>query len=286
MEINLSDHYPVQNKYTSVPRPLYPEVKQYIEDLMNQNFIAESKSPYSSPVVCVRKKDGTLRLCIDYRELNRRTVADRHPIPRVQETLDSVGGNTWFSVLDQGKAYHQGFVSERSRAATAFITPWGLNEWIRIPFGLMNAPANFQRFMEQCLGELRDKVATPYLDDIIVFSRTFEDYVEHLRAVLWKLRQHGVKLKPKKCSLFKREVCFLGRIVSGDGYRMDSGCVRAIEKLKEARPKSVGEVRQLAGILSYYRRYIKNFAKVARPIYDLLTTTGKNGQPSSKTPVW
>ena len=103
--------------------------------------------------------------------------------------------------------------------------------------------------------------------------------------MLRKLRQHGVKLKPKKCSLFKREVCFLGRIVSGDGYRMDPGSVRAIEKLKEARPKSVGEVRQLAGILSYYRRYIKNFAKVARPIYDLLTTTGKNGQPSSKAPV-
>ena len=126
-------------------------------------------------------------------------------------------------------------------------------------------------------------MAIPYLDDIIVFSRTFEEHVEHLRAVLRKLRQHGVKLKPKKCSLFKREVCFLGRIVSGDGYRMDPGSDRAIEKLKETRPKSLGEVRQLAGILSYYRRYIKNFEKVARPIYNLLTTTEKNGQPSSKT---
>ena len=176
-------------------------------------------------------------------------------------------------------------MSEGSRAATAFITPWGLYEWIRIPFGLMNAPANFQPFMDQCLGELRDKVAIPYLDDIIVFSRTFEEHVEHLRAVLRKLPQHGVKLKPKKCSLFKGEVCFLGRIVSGDGCRMDPGSARAMEKLKEARPKSVGEVRQLAGILSYHPRYIKNFAKVARPIHNLLTTTGKNGHPSSKTPV-
>ena len=148
----------------------------------------------------------------------------------------------------------------------------------------MNAPANFQRFMERCLGELRDKVAIPYLDDIIVFSRTFEEHVEHLRTVLRKLREHGVKLKPRKCSLFKRRVKFLGRIASGDGYQMDPGCVQAIRKLREVIPKTVGEVRQLAGILSYYRRYIKNFAKTAKPIYDLLTTTGKDGQPPSKTP--
>ena len=138
--------------------------------------------------------------------------------------------------------------------------------------------------MEQCLGELRDKVAIAYLDDIIVFSRTFEEHIEYLRAVLRKLGQ--LKASKRKCSLFKREVCFLGRIVSGDGYRMDPGCVKAIEMLKEARPKTVGEVRQLAGILSYYHRYIRNFPKVARLIYDLLKTTGKNGQPSSKTPVW
>ena len=282
MEINLKDHQPVQKKYTSVPRSLYPEVKQYIEDLLNQNFITKSKSPYSSLVVCVGKKDGTLRLCIDYRELNRRTIADRHPIPRVQETL---GGNPWFTVLDQGKAYHQGSMSKEIRAATAFVTPWGPYEWVRIPFGLTNAPANFQRFMERCLGDLRDKVAIPYLDDIIVFSRTFEAHVENLREVLKKrkLRQHGVKLKPRKCSLFKREVRFLGRIVSGDGYRMDPESVKAVEKLKETLPKTVGEVRQLAGTLSYYRRYIRNFAKIAKPIYDLLTTTGNTGQLPSKT---
>ena len=114
MDIPSNDNTPVQKNYVAVPRPLYPEVKSYVEDLLNRNFIRRSTSSYSSPVVCVRKKDHTLRLCVDYRELNRKTQVDRHPIPRIQETLDNLGGNSWFSVLDQGKAYHQGFVKPES----------------------------------------------------------------------------------------------------------------------------------------------------------------------------
>ena len=258
LDLDLEDQTPVQKNYVhvAVPKPLYPEVKAYIEDLLNRNFIKKSSSSYSSPVVCVRKKDQSLRLCVDFGALNKKTRPNLHPIPRIQEMLDNLGGNSWFSVLDQGKAYHEGFMSPNSQPLTAFITPWGLYEWVRIPFGLSRAPGAFQRFMENYLGDLRDTVCVPYLDDIIIFSNTFEEHIENTQKVLRRLREHGVKLKPRKCKLFKREVTFLGRVVSEEGYKLDPSSIKPVLALKNSPPKTVNEVRKLMGFLNYYRRYV------------------------------
>lgn len=173
-------------------------------DLLNKGWIQKSRSSYASPIVCVRKKDGNLRLCIDYRELNRKSIPDRHHIPRVQDMLNNLSGSSWFSVLDQGKAYHQAFVEEVSCPT----------QLLKHPFGLSSAPTKFQHSMEECLGGLRDDKYLPYLDDNLVRSKTFKRHLEDVREMLRWYQNHGVKLTAKKCELFKSQVKFLGKIVS------------------------------------------------------------------------
>ncbi|KAI4872055.1 hypothetical protein NFI96_010346, partial [Prochilodus magdalenae] len=289
MTLTLKDDIPVQRAYSSVPKPLFREVKDYIQDLLAKGWIVKSKSPYSAPVVCVRKKDGSLRLCIDYRLLNQKTVQDRHPLPRIQDLIDTLGGHSWFSILDQGKAYHQGFMAEGSRHLTSFITPWGLYEWVRIPFGLSNAPAAFQRSMEEMLDSLRDECCIPYLDDVLCYARTFEEHVEGVRHVLRALQRHGVKLRPEKCELFRQEVRYVGRLVSAEGVRIDPRDLDAVRALGGKTPQTVGDVRKLLGFLSYYRSYVQDFARIAKPIYELLQVThevqqGRSVQKKTKGP--
>ena len=293
MKINLADEKPVQKTYNGIPRPLYNEVKHYTEDLLNRQWIRNSSSSYSSPVVAVRKRDGDLRLCIDFRQLNAKTQPDRHPLPRIQSTIESLGGKKWYSLLDQGRAYHQGFLHPDSQHLTAFITPWGLYKWVRIPFGLMNAPAAFQRYMESCLHGLRDEIVIPYLDDLIVFSSSFSEHLEHVTTVLRRLRSHGIKLKAGKCRLFKREVSYLGRIITADGYYPDPKSTTAVTQLADMEPKTIGDVRKLLGFLNYFRKFIQDFSRQASPLFELLkdgnknTTTSKckKGQASSSKPI-
>ena len=271
--------------YNHIPKPLFPEVNQRIEDLLNSGWIKHSKSAYSGPVLCVRKCDVSLHLCMDFRELNNRTFADRHPLPRVQTTLENLGGSKWFSLLDQGHAYHQGFMDEQSQHLTAFVTPWGLYEWVRIPFGLINAPGEFQHFLENCLEDLHDDICSPYLDDVLVHSGSFNEHVEHVRTVLRRLCEQRIKLKPKKCKLFKHEVSYLGRIVSAEGYRMDSANTEPVKSLTENTPKTVGELRRHLGFLGYFRRYIKDFAMLAKPLFQLLQKNGEQMSYQTNSPL-
>ena len=269
MEINLKDDEPVKRSYTSIPKPLYREVKEYVEDLLASGWVRKSYSSYSSPMVCVRKKDGSLRLCIDYRRLNSKTIPDSQPIPKVQDILNNLGGNRWFTTLDMSKAYHQGFMHDDSIHLTAFATPWSLLEWIRIPFGLMNAPPVFQRYMNECLAGLRDSICIPYLDDVLTYSKTFKTHLKNVQTVLQRLCEHGIKLNPVKCNWFKKEAKYLGHILSEDGFRVDGASDQVVDKLKEP-PKTVGDLRSLLGFIGYYRAFIKDFSIKAKPLYDLL----------------
>ena len=168
MDINVTDDVPVTEAYRRIPPHLYKEVRDYIDDLLTDGWIRESFSAYSSPIVCVRKKDGAMRICVDYSALNAKTRPDAQPIPRIQDILDFLGGSKWFTTLDMSKAYHQGYISERFRHLTAFSTPWALFEWVRIPFGLRNAPPAFQRYINRSLGDYKGVICEPCLDDVLL----------------------------------------------------------------------------------------------------------------------
>ena len=287
MDIKLTDDIPVHVPYRRIPKQLVSEVKDYVNKLLMNGWIQPSDSPYSSPMVCVRKKDGTMRLCIDYRALNQKTIPDRMPLPRIDDILENLGGMKYFSTLDLSKAYHQGFMEEKSRKYTAFSTPWSLYEWLRIPFGLTNAPPKFQRAITEVSEDERDKSGMPYLDDIISYGRTFADQLRHLVSLFKKFRKHGVKLNPQKCELFKTSVNYLGRIITSEGHQPDPMTTEAIDKLMK-EPSTVGDLRKLLGFLGYYRNSIQDFSRQVKPLYDLLAipketeATRKNGSKKSK----
>ena len=235
--------------------------------MLDRGVIVPSSSPWASPIVLVRKPDGSPRLCVDYRRLNFVTEKDVFPLPRIADLLDRLGEAGVYSTLDLASGYWQIAMEKKSQPKTAFATYDGLYEFTKMPFGLTNAPATFQRVMQLVVAGL-DGFCSVYLDDIVVFSRDINEHLEHLGQIFERLRQAGFKLRPKKCFFGKKEVRYLGHVISASGIATDGGKTRAVKEFPV--PKNVKDLRSFLGLASYYRRFMQNFSRIAEPLYTLL----------------
>ena len=266
--IKLNDDKPVRDPPRRIPLYKREALAEELKQLENKGIIEKSESPWSPQIVMVQKHDGSWRMCVDYRKLNEKTIKDAYPIPRVDENLDALSGADWFSSLDLDMAYHQVPMEKVDREKTAFALPrGGLYQFVTMPFGLCNAGITFQRLMETVLGTLQWSVAVLYLDDIVVFGKTFEEHMVNLEKVLEKLHESGLLLKCTKCKFFRREATFLGHIVSKQGIRTDPNKISAVKDM--LRPETVTDVRSFIGLTSYYRKFVKGYSKIAKPLFDL-----------------
>ena len=279
--IKLTDPAPFKEAYRRIPPQMYDEVKTHIQEMLDLGAIRPSNSPWASSIVLVRKKDGRLRFCIDLRRLNNRTVKDAYSLPRIESILDSLGGAQIFTTLDLKAGYWQVEMAEECKAYTAFTCgPLGFYECDTMPFGATNAPATFQRLMHDCLGDLNMNWCIVYLDDIIVFSDTKEEHIKRLEAVFQKLMAAGLKLKPTKCFFFRNEIEYLGHVVSGKGISTNPKKIEAVTKWPT--PKTVYDVRSFLGFVGYYRRFIKNFSKITKPIREVITGLENQSKRAAK----
>jgi hypothetical protein len=272
--LKTTDEVPVAQPYRRIPPNQLKEVQDHIRGLLEQKVIVESHSAYAAPVVVCRKKDNSIRLCVDYRKLNAKTIGDAYPLPRIQESFDALVGAQYFSTLDLASGYYQIAIAPEDRHETAFATPMGLFEYTRMPMGLMSAPATFQRLMQTTMSEFMFSFLLVYLDDLLVYSTTFEEHLEHLDRLLGRIVQTGLKLKMKKCQFLRREVKYLGHTISAEGVSCDQDKVEVIKNW----PKLNADVRRFLGFATYFRRFICGFAKIAGPLHELVTQALKDSK--------
>ena len=283
-EIHVETKVPIKQAVRRPPIHLREAAEDEVKKMLKDNIIEPSSSPWASPVVLVRKKDGTLRYCIDYRKLNAVTIKDSYPLPRIDDSLDTLRRAKYFSTLDLASGYWQIELSEDAKQKSAFCTTTGLYQFRVMPFGLTNAPATFQRLMERVLAGLQWKICLVYIDDIIIFSSTIDDHLKQLNEVFSRLKAAGLKLKPKKCHLFKSKVQYLGHVVSESGIETDPEKIEAIKKWD--RPTNVSEVRSFLGICSYYRRFVPEFATIARPLIKMTEKTTQFEWTDEQEEAW
>lgn len=233
--IKLKDETPFKQRARPIHPNDYEAVRKHLQSLLEAGVIRESESPYSSPIIVVRKKNGDVRLCVDYRKLNLQTIKDAYALPNLEETFSALSGSKWFSVMDLKSGYYQIDMEECDKANTAFVCPLGFWEFNRMPQGITNAPSTFQRLMEKCMGDINLKEVLVFLDDLIVFSDSLEEHEARLLHVLQRLRENGLKLSPEKCKFFQTSVHYLGHVVSRNGVETDPGKVSALKTWPKPR---------------------------------------------------
>ena len=244
------------------------KVAEMVQECLEKGVIRPSNSPYSNPIVLVRKKDGSLRFCVDYRRLNSITRKDAYPMPNVDAMILSLGKPQFFTTLDIKDAYWCIPMEEDSIEKTAFPTPNGLYEWTVMPFGLANAPATFERFIERVMRDFLGKFMHVYFDDLLIVSETWADHLQHIENALERLRQAGLRLKSTKCRIAACEVEFLGHKITVEGLTKDDAKVKAVREFP--RPQNLKQLRQFLGLTGYYRKFVRGFALIARPLNNLM----------------
>jgi hypothetical protein len=243
------------------------ELQRQIKELEEKHFIQHSMSPWGAPVLFVHKKDHTLRLCTDYRELNKVTIKKKYPLPRIDDLFDQLQGSRVFSKIDLQSGYHQLKIKKGDISKTAFRTRYGHYEYVVMPFGLTNAPAAFMDLMNRVFKPFLDQFVVVFIDDILIYSKTEEEHAEHLEIVLQTLRKHKLYAKLKKCDFWLKEVAFLGHVISGEGISADPTKIQAVVDWK--RPTTVTEIRSFLGLAGYYGRFIEGFAQLVAPLTQL-----------------
>ena len=248
-------------------------LKKELEKYCKLGIISPSNSPWAAPVILVKKKNGEYRMVIDYRKLNAITKKDAYPLPRIDDLLDTLGKAKVFSALDMRAGFHQVPLEESSKELTAFTTKFGTYHYNMLPMGLVNSPATFQRLIDLCFRPLISKCLVAYIDDLNVYSDNEHEHLHHLELVFQCIEAANLILNPEKCFFFKNHLKFLGYIVTKDGIHTDPDKIKKI--IEYPRPKSITQVRAFLGIASYYRRFIKDFAAIARPLHDQTKTKKK-----------
>ncbi len=264
VRIDIGDGLPIRHLPYRISQAERQAVRQEIHNLQANGYIRPSDSPWASRIVLVKKKDGTTRFCVDYRPLNAVTRKDAYPLPRIDDMIDQLGKAKFFSTLDMASGYHQLRIAEQDIPKTAFTSWEGNWEYTVMPFGLTNAPAAFQRAMDVILMGISWQMCMVYIDDIIIYSPTFEQHLSDLETVLKRLDSVSMAVKLRKCQFCRQALSFLGHVVTSDGVHVDNTKVEAIKNMR--RPVTAKELRRFLGLCGYYRRFVKQFAEIARPL--------------------